>query len=204
MPTSDIRDLDRRAVRASVEVVSQVTPEDLGRPTPCAEWSLGDLVAHMTVQHGGFAAAAAGRGADPGVWEAAPPAADPVAGYAAAAERVVAAFSEPGVLERNFSLPEISPKIRFPAAQAISFHFIDYVVHGWDVARALDLPYALDADLVAAALPIAEAVPDGERRLQPGAAFRPGLDAPDGAAEPLARILAMLGRSPAWRPDPRV
>ena len=89
--------------------------------------------------------------------------------------------------------------MEFPAPQAISFHFIDYVVHGWDVARALGQPYELDADLVQAAVPMAEAVPEGERRLRPGAAFRPGLAAPDDAS-PMDRILAMLGRDPAWTP----
>ena len=64
MTTPDIRDLDARAVRASVDVVEEITAVDLSRPTPCAGWTLGDLLAHMTVQHQGFAAAAAGRGAD--------------------------------------------------------------------------------------------------------------------------------------------
>lgn len=32
----------------------------MSRPTPCAGWSLRDLLARMTVQHRGFAAAAAG------------------------------------------------------------------------------------------------------------------------------------------------
>jgi uncharacterized protein (TIGR03086 family) len=195
----DYRDLDARAVRASVEVVSEVTAVDLGRPTPCAEWTLGDLLAHMTVQHNGFAAAAAGRGADPEVWKASAPATDPVTEYGMAAELVIAAFAAPGVLERGFALPEIIPGVEFPAAQAISFHFIDYVVHGWDVARALGLPYGLDAALVEAALPVAEAVPDGERRLRPGAAFRPRLSSPvDAGAGAMDRILALLGRSPTW------
>ena len=37
-------------------------------PTPCEGWTLADLLAHMTVQHRGFAAAARGLGADPDVW----------------------------------------------------------------------------------------------------------------------------------------
>src|ERR1017187_501060 len=195
----DLREMDARAVRASVEVVSALTAADLGRPTPCADWTLGDLLAHMTVQHNGFAAAAAGRGADPAVWKAGAPATDPAIEYTMAAEVVIAAFAEPGVLERGFSLPEIIPGVEFPGAQAISFHFIDYVVHGWDVARSLGLPYTLDPDLVEAALPVAEAVPDGKRRLRPGSAFRPRLSAPAGTgADPMDRILALLGRSPTW------
>ncbi|MGN6793379.1 MAG: TIGR03086 family metal-binding protein [Streptosporangiaceae bacterium] len=195
--TADIRDLDARAVRASVDVVDGITPLDLSRPTPCSEWTLGDLLAHMTVQHKGFAAASAGHGADLAVWKVGAPSPDPVADYALAAELVIAAFAKPGVLERGFAIPEIMPGMEFPASQAISFHFIDYVVHGWDVARSLGEAYKLDDDLVQAAVPVAEAVPEGERRLRPGAAFRPGLPVLDGAS-PMDRLLAMLGRDSAW------
>jgi uncharacterized protein (TIGR03086 family) len=196
--TADVRDLDRRAVAASVEVVSRVTADDLGRPTPCSEWTLGQLLTHMTAQHLGFAAAAAGHGADPDAWKAAPLAGEPVLEYAAAADAVIAAFAEPSVLERRFQLPEIMPGMAFPAGQAISFHFIDYVVHGWDVARALGVSYELDAELAEAGLPVAQAVPCGASRLRPGAAFRPVLDAP-AEADPLDRILTLLGRSPDWQ-----
>jgi hypothetical protein len=50
---ADIRELDRVAVRASIDVVSQVVPADLARPTPCQAWTLRDLLAHMTAQHHG-------------------------------------------------------------------------------------------------------------------------------------------------------
>lgn len=193
----DIRDLDRRAVLAGVEVVRQATPGDLGRPTPCPAWTLGELLAHMAVQHHGFAAAAAGGGADPAVWEVRPLGDDPAFAYAAAADHVIAAFGASGVLEREFSLPEISTRMTFPAGQAIGFHFVDYVVHGWDVARSLGLPYELEPDLLDVALRIAEQVPDGPERLRNGAAFRPGLAAPDDASR-LDRVLSALGRSPSW------
>jgi uncharacterized protein (TIGR03086 family) len=199
MTANDIRELDSRAVRASVEVVSRATTDDLGRPTPCSDWTLGDLLAHMTVQHRGFAAASAGGGADPAVWEVRALGDDPISVYADATDHLLAAFAEDGVLEREFSLPEISTNHLFPATQAISFHFVDYVVHGWDVGRSLGVPFELDSELVEAALRIARTVPDGPRRLEPGAAFRPSLPAPDGAA-PLDRIISALGRSPRW-PD---
>ena len=84
------------------------------------------------------------------------------------------AFGADGVLDREFALAEISPVLRFPAAQAISFHFIDYVVHGWDVARSLGVAYQPEPDLLAAALPVALAVPGGQARKRDGAAFDPG------------------------------
>ena len=151
----------------------------------------------MTAQHYGWTAAAAGHGADLSCWQPGPPAADPVREYAAAAGRVLGAFGDDGVLDREFALAEISPVLRFPAALAISFHFIDYIVHSWDVARSLDIPLEFAPDLLEAALPVALAVPDGERRLVPGAAFRPGLTVPENSNH-LDRIVAVLGRSPGW------
>jgi uncharacterized protein (TIGR03086 family) len=109
---------------------------------------------------------------------------------------VITAFAAAGVLAGEFVLPEISPTLRFPAAEAIGFHFVDYVVHGWDFARALGRGYDLDPDVLAAALPIARAVPDGERRRRPGAAFAPRVAASSGG--PLGQIVALLGRRPDW------
>jgi len=192
--SADIVGLDARAVRASVLVVSQASAADLARPTPCADWTLADLLAHMTAQHNGFAAAAAGEGADLVRWQTGAPAADPVREYAAAAGRVLAAFAAAGVLAREFALPQISTQLRFPAAEAIGFHFVDYVVHGWDVARALGLGYDLEPDVLAAARPIAWAVPDGERRRRP--AFAPRVPVTGGGA--LDEIVARLGRRPDW------
>jgi uncharacterized protein (TIGR03086 family) len=189
--------LDASAVQASVAAVSSAGPADLARPTPCGDWTLGQLLEHMTVQHDGFAAAAAGHGADLAVWRPRPPAADPVAEYAAAAGRVQRAFAADGVLTREFALPEIGPGARFPAAIAISFHLVDYVTHGWDVARTLGLDYELKPDLLAVALAVAEAVPDDETRLRPGAAFAPSIRAPRGESQ-LDRIVALLGRRPDW------
>jgi uncharacterized protein (TIGR03086 family) len=110
---------------------------------------------------------------------------------------VVAAFAADGVLTRRFTLPEISTEITFEAPRAIGFHFIDYLAHGWDVARSIGVEYTPEPDLVAAGLPIAEAVPDGDIRRQPGSAFAPGL-AISADSSTWDRVLALLGRSPAW------
>lgn len=190
-------ELHRIAVLASVDVVSQVQETDLDRSTPCSEWTLSELLAHMTVQHHGFAAAARGHGEDPEVWRVRPLGADPVGAYRAAAEDVLAAFAEEGVLEREFTLPEFRPVSRFPGSRAVGFHLIDYVVHGWDVARSIGADYRLDPRLEEIALKIALAVPDADNRLAPGAAFRPSLPGGEDATT-LEKILTALGRAPGW------
>ncbi|GBE66345.1 hypothetical protein MFM001_28070 [Mycobacterium sp. MFM001] len=162
-----------------------------------------DLLAHMTVQHQGFAAAARGGGESLAMWEPAQiadaVAADPGGTYDAAAADVLDAFAADGVLDAEFALPELAPGARFPGALAIGFHFVDYVVHGWDVARSIGVPFTLPDDVVAAVLPLVFAIPDGEFRTSDGAPFGPAIATPDGASD-LDRIVGHLGRSPDWKP----
>jgi uncharacterized protein (TIGR03086 family) len=199
MSFDEIRDWDRRAVRRSVELVDAVTTHDLTKPTPCGDWTLAELIGHLTAQHHGFAAAARGEGADLAHWSV-PPArelAELVDAYRAAADDVTATFAALSDPDTPMALPEITTRVTFPAVQAIGFHLIDYVVHSWDLARSLDVPVDLDDDLVRAALPIALAIPNGRERLRPGTAFAPALD-PAPASSTLDKVLLRLGRSPDW------
>ena len=191
-----IAEFDAATVRATVAVVDKIQAADLGRPTPCAGWDLRALLAHMTAQHRGFAAAAAGRGDDLTVWRPPALAGDFARVYAAAADEVIGAFAAGGVLDRPFALPEISTERSVPGRIAVGFHLVDYVVHGWDVATAAGLAWDPPADAVAAALPVARAVPVGAARETPGAAFAAALPVPPGATA-LQEILALLGRTAA-------
>jgi uncharacterized protein (TIGR03086 family) len=204
LTNQDIRSAHRVAVLASVDVVNHVTRQDLDRQTPCEGWNLSQLLAHMTVQHRGFAAAARGDGADLAHWDSATVAdavaTDPAGAYAAAVTHVLAAFSDDDVLAASFALPEFGPGAEFSGAQAIGFHFVDYVVHGWDVARSIDAPFTLPDDVISAVLPLVFAVPDGDFRAAPGSPFARAIEAGDGVSD-LDRVLLHLGRSPAWTPS---
>jgi uncharacterized protein (TIGR03086 family) len=203
---ANLRPFHRTAVDTSVDVVNGVTLDDLDRPTPCAGWNLADLLAHMTVQHYGFAAAARGNGADLAVWEqatvAAAVAADPAGAYVKAATEVLDAFSADGVLDATFALPEFGPDATFPGSMAIGFHFVDYVVHGWDVARTIGAPFELPAEVIGAVLPMTLAIPDGDFREAEGSPFARAITLTDEASE-LDRVLLHLGRSPKWSPSLR-
>ena len=107
--------------------------------------------------------------------------------------------SDDGVLAASFALPDFGPGAAFPGSQAIGFHFVDYVVHGWDVARTIDAPFTLPADVISAVLRLVFAVPDGDFRTAPGSPFAPAMDAGDGVSD-LDRALLHLGRTPGWTP----
>lgn len=191
-------DLHRRALRRSVEIVDLIGDDQWELPTPCSQWTLRQLVQHMTSENRGFAAAADGETEDRSSWAFHPVDDDLRVDYARSAERVVSAFGGDGVLDRGFWLPLISDTMTFPARQAISFHLLDYVVHGWDVAAALGRPIAIEDDLVEAVLEIAaREVPDTPRRQHPDASFRPPAPVTDGASSQ-DRMLATLGRPPNW------
>ncbi|OBF23240.1 TIGR03086 family protein [Mycobacterium kubicae] len=196
----DIRRLHRVAVLNSIAVVNSVEGADLDAPTPCAGWNLNDLLAHMTAQHRGFAASARGFGDDADVWRvdtlAGATAAGVIETYVAAANDVLAAFADDAVLQASFALPDFGPNATFPGIIAIGFHFIDYVVHGWDVAASLGVTYALPSDVIDAALPLALAIPDGDYRDTSAVPFARALDAP--SVTNLDRILRHLGRNPNW------
>jgi uncharacterized protein (TIGR03086 family) len=149
----------------------------------------------MATQHYGFAAASRGE-SDPAIWKLRDLGDDPVKAYITSAEHVLAAFADDGVTERQFPLPEFGPGLSFPGHQAISFHFIDYVVHTWDVAKSLGAEVSFTPEVLEAAETVAQIVPTGDARLVPGAAF--AADLPWTGTNPLDHIVAHLGRSPNW------
>ncbi|OKH82999.1 hypothetical protein EB75_10830 [Mycobacterium sp. ST-F2] len=198
MPTisTDLLSTHRAAVLASVDIVNAVGSSDLTRPTPCAAWDLAELLAHMTVQHRGFAAAARGGGQDLALWDPATvrDTHDAVGDYASAAQDVLDAFAAADP-ESQFALVEMGTSV--PAEMAVGFHLIDYLVHGWDVAASLGIPFTPNDDVVAAALPLTLAVPDGDFRSMPNSPFGPARDGL--ATNDFDHLLRHLGRDPHWR-----
>lgn len=186
----DLRELDRRTLLVLDKIVAAVTPADLARPTPCAGWTLADLLRHQVSENHAFATAAR-DGAAPD-WDAGKLGDDPYAAYRASVDDFLDAFAAVDVLERDMAINVFGT---FPGGVAAAMHLVDTVAHGWDLARTLDLPYEPDADAVRAALDIAGQIPD-EGRENHGT-FAHSVAVPDGASE-LDRFLGMLGRSPGW------
>jgi uncharacterized protein (TIGR03086 family) len=187
----NIRDLHIRAIDAVRPIVTRVRPADLDRPTPCAGWDLHALLAHMTGQDRGFAAAVLADVPE----EAFAPREPTTDAWTAGAAVVVAAFAAADP-DRPVLLPEFAGR-RFPLHVVIGFHLLDTLVHGWDVAATLGIDVTYDEDLRAAAHIQAELVPTGAVRAAPGAPFAPVLPSADEATG-WAHTLTLLGRDPRW------
>ncbi|MFL6145677.1 MAG: TIGR03086 family metal-binding protein [Labedaea sp.] len=187
-----MRAFDRRALEATGRVMAGVTDESLDGPTPCAGWSLRALIVHMAGNNNGFADAAEGKPADPDVWEGTGISGDPVGEYHKSAERVRAAFGGNGVLDRTF---DVYPFGQFPGQTAVAMHFVDYLVHGWDVARAIGADDPLDPELCLVVLRMAQRWP--ETSWGPGAPFAYPVPVPEDAPAQ-DRLVGFLGRSPSW------
>jgi uncharacterized protein (TIGR03086 family) len=184
----DVVELDRIAVREAVRVVDLARERDWERDTPCAGWTLRRLVAHMAAQHRGFAAAARGAGGKTAHWREAEGGREPALAHREAAADVLAAFAEPGVPEREFTLPELGGS--FAGRRAIGFHLVDYVVHAWDVAATLGTGLDLPDEVLGAALAVARRVPADPAVRGPGFAFAAALDVPEEAG-PLTKTLRL-------------
>jgi uncharacterized protein (TIGR03086 family) len=188
----DLRDLDRRALAASAAAVNRVKRADLSRPTPCGDWTVGQLIGHMIGHNRGFAAAAAGRPTIPAVWDDLTPPADPRRAYAESVALVTKAFGAKTLLDRKI---EVYGYGTFTAPTVLGMHFVDYLVHTWDVAVAIGADTTLDPELSTAAMKIALRWPTD----RPSKAFGVMVE-PDPDATPGDRLIAYLGRSPSW-PD---
>ncbi|MFJ3205507.1 TIGR03086 family metal-binding protein [Streptomyces sp. NPDC086989] len=158
-------------------------------PTPCTQWSVRDLVNHVTgeqlwippmvtegrtVEEIGDAFSGDVLGEDPvGVWERA----------AAAAH---AAFAAPGALDRTVRLSYGPARGRAYCAEQTA----DCIVHAWDLARGIGGDDRLPAGLVEFALQEVLPYADG---LAASGMFAAPLDVPAGA-DAQTRLLALVGR----------
>ncbi len=197
--STDFRDLDRRAADFYLTFVAQVKPADLTLATPCSDWTLHGLLRHQVSQDEGFAAAARGDGGDLQVWRNGSLGDDPHAAARASLDLVTGAFAEEGVPDRPFLMPEVTDR-PVPGRMAVSFHFVDLVVHAWDVAATLGLPWEPSAEMLEASLAVAALVPTDDATRGPGLAFDRAVPAPEDVS-PGDRLLTLLGRSPSWAPS---
>lgn len=187
---SGIDDVER-AVAVFRDHADAVTPADLARTTPCAGWDVQTLVGHVVGLYDGVTAALHGARVD---LVAAPAPVDGAAGarVADAATTMLAAWREPGALERT-----LATTIRdMPASFATRIVTGDSLLHAWDLASALGRTVSLPGDLVDAQLAMMQQYYDPAAR-GPGRGFDLAVEWP--ADAPVQeRLVALSGRDPRW------
>ena len=178
-------------------LVSAIPDEQLAAPTPCPDYSVGDLVEHVGGLAQAFTAAATKNTAD-----AAP------GGPSGDASRLVddwrvqiprdldalaVAWRDPDAWTGMTSAGGVD----LPGEIAGLVALDELVIHGWDVARATGQDYDVDAPSLAAVHQFVEgfSAPGADR----GGLFGPVVAVPDDAPL-LDRTVGLAGRDPNWSP----
>jgi uncharacterized protein (TIGR03086 family) len=160
MTPADLIALHRTAIDAATAYIGRVRPDDLPRPTPCAEWDLRALLAHMVGQNRGFTVAVRGGNA-PKIAYGPEPFTEQR--WIASAGGLISAFAQAHP-EAMILEVELNPTRPLPLTTVVGAHLVDTAVHTWDVARSLDLGFTPPSEVADAVLRVAESVPDSAAR----------------------------------------
>ncbi|MCX4879793.1 MULTISPECIES: TIGR03086 family metal-binding protein [unclassified Streptomyces] len=175
-------DLLERSLAYALGSVAGVAPGGLGRGTPCGQWDLRELLAHLDdsldALHEGL------TGGRIGVFPQEPEAVDLACAFRTRACAVLGAWAA-GPGERVL-VGELPLDMRVMAAVGS----VEIAVHGWDVAQACGRQRPIPAPLAAELLPVARCVVADEDR---GVRFAEPV-AVAACAPPQVRLLAFLGR----------
>lgn len=191
MTRKEILDRFTEAVDLFGSRVHSVADDQWDAPTPCAEWSVRDLVNHVTVEQmwvprlvrDGATVDEVGDAYDGDRLGG-----DPVGAWDRAAAEATRVFAEAGALNRTVHLSYGDT----PAAAYCAQMTTDATVHAWDLSRGIGADEELPPDLAAAALHEVEPYANG---LHKTGLFAPPTEPPPGADD-RARLLSLLGRRP--------
>jgi uncharacterized protein (TIGR03086 family) len=174
-------------------IVDHIEPAQLDDPTPCTEWTVRDLLNHVTGGAEMFAIAAAeGRVPDERIGElmTGDNLGDDYRGaFRNACDRAMRAYEPPGTMEKIVVLP----LGEMPAGVALDIAIFDVTTHAWDLAKATGQSTELDPDVLAAAWALAPTMLTDEYRAAGifGAVVEVDDDAPV-----QDRLAAFAGRTP--------
>ena len=170
------------------DLLDRIGADQWTAPTPCAEWSVRDVVDHLVGMNLVFVAMfdespmpdrAADRLGD-----------DPVGAYRRSAAALRTAAARPGVLERSQSTAVGTAT----GVERLRWRVADLLTHGWDLVQATGVVAELPDDLAEQALTFVRAqLPDQSR------AGRFADPQPVGGdASAIDRLAAFTGRPVPW------
>ena len=171
-----------------------ITEANRQAPTPCAQWTVTQVLQHAAGDQLAWAAAI-GVGTGPSENPFAPSGrldadVDDLIKAALAAARTAWA----GVNTDDDAVPTPLPQGPLPAPVAAGACALDAAVHAWDIAVATGAPMRLPSELAEQLLPAARAVVEPLREFGAYAAEH----APQPADDAAARLLRYLGRDLQW------
>jgi uncharacterized protein (TIGR03086 family) len=186
---ADLSRIYQRAADGFARRLDLVTDTQGSLPTPCTEWSVRDLVAHVLDEQlwipplvDGLTIAEVGdRFAGDQIG------ADAVGAWSAAQAEVVSVLDVSGVGQRIVSLSYGESTADAYVTQVSA----DTLVHTWDLARALDADEQLDAGDALWAIDVLSPMLDSARA---AGVFGPALEV-SADADALTRLLALTGRA---------
>ncbi|ONK16023.1 TIGR03086 family metal-binding protein [Streptomyces sp. MP131-18] len=170
--------------------VHRVGAQQWASATPCTEWSVRDLVGHLTGEHLWAPWLLRGATLDEvgDRFEGDVLGEDPVGAWDSAASASRAAVRAPGARDT----PVHTSAGQIPADDYLRQMTLDLAVHAWDLARGIGADDRLDEDLVALCLDYARGQADAWQGL---GIFGPPVPAADRAPRQ-DRLVALLGRRP--------
>ncbi|MDF6046154.1 TIGR03086 family metal-binding protein [Streptomyces sp. JH14] len=188
-PGPELLDRHAEALRLFTDRVHAVRDDQWSAATPCTQWSVRDLVAHLTTEQlwvpplvtEGRTVAEVGDAVDGDVLGD-----DPAAAWDRAAADARTALAAPGALERTVNLSYGDTAADAYCAQMIS----DAVIHAWDLSRAIGADERLPEELVG--FTRREVGPYAKGLSQTGL-FAPAVETTEDA-DPQTELLALLGR----------
>jgi uncharacterized protein (TIGR03086 family) len=173
----DVIELLRRATASTAAVIERIGEDQLDAPTPCARWTIREIVGHMEDNSRHMLERVDRKSTEDE--------------FAALNAAVLDAYADPEVQARKFELGGNE----LDGRGLVAVNFADVLVHGWDIARAAGFDVSLDDDLCTAAFRVTSRFPESLRG--PDGAFDHPRPIPDDAP-PRQRLLAYLGRDPEW------
>jgi uncharacterized protein (TIGR03086 family) len=186
---SDLQELYRRVCERYGEHVHAIREDQWGSPTPCTEWDVKALVGHLITEVawvpplvGGRSVAEVGDELSGDLTGD-----DPVASWDRYAPASIATVIEPGAMERTVRLT----KRELPATEYTTEVFVDLLVHGWDLARAIGADETLDPESVEL---VFQQMKPHESELNGSGVFGSHVEVPEGA-DLQTQLLAVFGRT---------
>jgi uncharacterized protein (TIGR03086 family) len=193
-PMTDMPDLGP-AARQLASLLENVADEQLTARTPCTEYTLGDLIDHISGLSLAFTAAATKNTSLTGAGPSGDATRLPADWRARIPEQLTAlaeAWREPAAWQGTTQ----AGGVELPGAIAGKVAMNELVVHGWDIAKASGQPFGCDPTSLAACLDFVSLAAVDERGAE--GPFGPVVAVPADAA-PLDRIIGLTGRDPAWQ-----